>query len=478
MFRYFGIFTALSCVLLFVLPFQTPPPKPELGDVVISQIYTGGGTPGAAFQNSFIELFNRSSSTRDLSGVPITFTSATGAFTFSIAFVSSNAIPIGPGQHFLIQFGTSGPNGNPLPSPDGSIAQSLDPAGKVAVLKFGSVVPGGTCPLPNPNFLDFVGYGTVANCFEGSGPTANLANTTAALRLNNGCTDTNNNAGDFTAGTPNPRNTGSPATPCPASNPIDQTSFFVRQHYLDFLNREPDASGLAFWTNEIDQCGADAQCIEVKRINVSAAFFLSIEFQETGYLVYRFHKSGFGNLTNPPGAPVPVKFSDFLHDTQQIGNGVTVGAPGWEGVLEANKVAYAADFVQRPEFKAAYPDSFTADQFVTKLDTNAGGVLSATEKANLVAMLAVNPTDVTKRAATVRAVAEDTDLKNAEFNKAFVLAQYFGYLRRNPNDPPDHDFSGFQFWLNKLNQFNGNFVQAEMVKAFISSLEYRQRFGP
>ena len=120
----------------------------------------------------------------------------------------------------------------------------------------------------------------------------------------------------------------------------------------------------------------------------------------------------------------------------------------------------------------------TADQFVTKLDTNAGGVLSATEKANLVAALAVNPTDVTKRAATVRAVAEDADLKSAEFNTAFVLAQYFGYLRRNPNDLPDHDFSGYQFWLDKLNQFNGNFVQAEMVKAFISSLEYRQRFGP
>jgi hypothetical protein len=78
----------------------------------------------------------------------------------------------------------------------------------------------------------------------------------------------------------------------------------------------------------------------------------------------------------------------------------------------------------------------------------------------------------------VRAVAEDSDLKKAEFNKAFVLSQYFGYLRRNPNDAPDVDFSGFQFWLNKLEQFNGNFVQAEMVKAFISSIEYRHRFGP
>jgi hypothetical protein len=78
----------------------------------------------------------------------------------------------------------------------------------------------------------------------------------------------------------------------------------------------------------------------------------------------------------------------------------------------------------------------------------------------------------------LRAVAEDGDLKTAEFNKAFVLMQYFGYLRRNPNDAPDVDFAGYNFWLNKLNQFGGNFVNAEMVKAFIISGEYRQRFGP
>ena len=74
---------------------------------------------------------------------------------------------------------------------------------------------------------------------------------------------------------------------------------------------------------------------------------------------------------------------------------------------------------------------------------------------------------------------EDPELTNAEFNRAFVLMQYFGYLRRNPNDAPEvtRDFAGYNFWLTKLNQFNGNFVQAEMVKAFLDSTEYRQRFG-
>jgi WD40 repeat protein len=77
----------------------------------------------------------------------------------------------------------------------------------------------------------------------------------------------------------------------PISNQIDDAQFFVRQHYRDFLNRDADLSGLAFWTNEIALCGADQECIEAKRINVSAAFFISIEFQQTGYLVYRFYKA-------------------------------------------------------------------------------------------------------------------------------------------------------------------------------------------
>ncbi|MCA1594672.1 MAG: hypothetical protein LC754_18990, partial [Acidobacteria bacterium] len=77
----------------------------------------------------------------------------------------------------------------------------------------------------------------------------------------------------------------------------------------------------------------------------------------------------------------------------------------------------------------------------------------------------------------LRKVAENATLKQREFNRAFVLMQYFGYLRRNPNDTPDSDFGGWKFWLDKLNQFNGNFIQAEMVKAFISSDEYRHRFG-
>ena len=270
-------------------------------------------------------------------------------------------------------------------------------------------------------------------------------------------------------------NTG-PTGPCASTNPIDCADFFVRQQYRDFLNRQADDLGLAFWTNEITSCGSDPQCIEAKRINVSAAFFLSIEFQQTGYLVYRFYKGAYGNL---PGAPVPLRFSEFLPDTQKIGQGVIVNQAGWVTVLENNKQAFAAEFVQRSRFTSAYPTSLTPEQFVDQLFMNAGVTPSATDRAAAINEFgsAANTADIAARARTLRRVAEDSTLAQQEFNRAFVLMQYFGYLRRNPNDAPDLNFAGYNFWLTKLNQFAGNFINAEMVKAFISSTEYRQRFG-
>lgn len=268
----------------------------------------------------------------------------------------------------------------------------------------------------------------------------------------------------------------------PLSNTIDDPQTYVCQHYHDFLNRQPDAPGQAFWTDQITSCGANQQCIEIRRINVSASFFLSIEFQNTGYLVERLYKAAYGDASgastfpNPHQLPVPIiRFNEFLQDTGQIGQGVIVGQGNWEQILENNKQAFAADFVQRARFTTAFPLSMTAAQFVDTLNTNAGNPLSQSERDLLVSQLA---NAVKTRAQVLRAVAEDSDLSSAEFNRAFVLMQYFGYLRRNPNDPQDTDHTGYDFWLTKLNQFNGNFIDAEMVKAFITSIEYRQRFAP
>src|SRR5215213_329986 len=261
---------------------------------------------------------------------------------------------------------------------------------------------------------------------------------------------------------------------------IDFEPFFVRQQYRDFLGREPDEPGLAFWAHEIDQCMGDAQCREVRKINVSAAFFLSIEFQNTGYLVERVYKTAYGDATSPgvEGTVPVIRRGEFLADSAIMRNGLVVGQGAWQTQLETNKNAYALAFVQRQRFTDAFPLSMTPAEFVDKLDANAGGVLDSTERNNLVNELTADNTN-TGRASVLRKVAEDSDLDRREKSRAFVLMQYFGYLQRNPDDAPQAglNFSGWKFWLDKLNSFNGNFVQAEMVKAFLDSTEYRQRFG-
>ena len=267
-----------------------------------------------------------------------------------------------------------------------------------------------------------------------------------------------------------------------APNPIDDTTFFVTQHYLDFLGREPDSSGLAFWTNEIESCGADPGCREVKRINVSAAFFLSIEFQQTGYLVERMYKVAYGDIidpsTNSTNLSVPViRRSEFLADTPLISAGVVVNVGDWQTQLENNKVAYAQTFVRRQRFMDVYGPLSPTD-FVNRLNANAGGVLTDAERQGFVNELTADNGEA-KRASVLRRVAENVELDRREKNRAYVLMEYFGYLRRNPNDAPEAglNYAGWNFWLLKLNAFNGDAVAAEMVKAFISSDEYRKRFA-
>jgi hypothetical protein len=102
----------------------------------------------------------------------------------------------------------------------------------------------------------------------------------------------------------------------PAVNVIDDASNFVGQHYHDFLNRQADDAGLAFWTDTIISCGADQQCIEVKRINASAAFFLSIEFQQTGFFVIRLQRTAFGRKSDTAASRFP--YLEFMRDARRI----------------------------------------------------------------------------------------------------------------------------------------------------------------
>lgn len=252
------------------------------------------------------------------------------------------------------------------------------------------------------------------------------------------------------------------ATPA-ASATIDERCFFVSQHYRDFLSREADGHGFAFWTNDIAQCGTDTDCIEVKRINVSAAFFLSIEFRETGYYVYRIYKAALGRSPT---------FAEFVPDSTELGRNVVVGNDEpWAIRLGSNKDTFTQTFFNRPEFQARY-NGLTNAEYVNKLFETQGLTPTPTERAELIDSLDNCSFTIgcPTRWSVLRKIVEHPSFDRKVFNEAFVTMEYFGYLRRDP------DAQGFQFWLNKLNQFNGNFVEAEMVKAFLMSGEYRNRF--
>ncbi len=190
---------------------------PTPGKIVISQVYGGGGNTSAPLRNDFIELFNAGGTAVNVTGWSTQYASATATSWVSTTLAGT----IAPGSYYLVQ---QAPGSNTaaagLPAPDaiGNIAMS-GTAGKVALVNSSSPLSG-TCPLGS-NVIDFVGFGTTANCFEGSGPTTAPSNTSAVLRASNGCTDTNNNAADFSAGAPNPRNSASPTNLCaPPSTPF------------------------------------------------------------------------------------------------------------------------------------------------------------------------------------------------------------------------------------------------------------------
>ena len=274
----------------------------------------------------------------------------------------------------------------------------------------------------------------------------------------------------------------------PATNAIDDANNFVGQHYHDFLNRQADTAGLNFWSGIITACGSTTSCIDQKRSSDSAAFFLSIEFQQTGFQVIRMYKATFTDTSaRPRGFP---RYREFLRDDQEIGRGVIVGQGNWQQQLSDNTLNFARAWVQRPEVLAVLPDTGAIpDQYVDKLFANSEVTPTAAERSAAVTAFGAGGAD--GRARALLSVTASGSVFNKQYNAAFVLMQYLGYLRRNPNDAPDSDYTGFDFWLGKLNEFStaGEDVRdpqtaerrvrrAQMVTAFIVSTEYRQRFGP
>lgn len=245
---------------------------------------------------------------------------------------------------------------------------------------------------------------------------------------------------------------------CTTGNPIDGAQFFVDRQYQDFLGRYADLGGFQYWTEQVagnvtntpPPCApGDRICENIRHINVSAAFFVENEFQQTGYFVYRMYEASYNRQPT---------FSEFTTDRAQVSGGSNT---------EAKKQAFADNWVQRPAFLSNYPTSLTPEAFVDRLFSLAELFPYNTERAQLAADIR---NGVKTRAQVVRAVIEITELVNREYNRAFVLMQYFGYLQRDP------DAGGYQFWLDILNNRVPNNFRA-MVCAFLTSTEYQQRFG-
>ena len=229
----------------------------------------------------------------------------------------------------------------------------------------------------------------------------------------------------------------------------------MRQHYRDFLGRNADLNGLEYWMAQIAQCGADGDCVRARRIDVSAAFFEQAEFQETGSFVYRLYKAALGRRP---------EFSEFL-----AGRARVVASPN----LQANKQSFAEDFVAGAEFKRRYPRTMNGAQFVDALlasTSQSSGVDLSVQRSSLLDLY--NGAD-SGRVEILRRLADSQAFAQAEYKRAFVLMQYFAYLRRDPDE------RGLSFWVNVL-QSKADTDQTSyraMVCSFLSSAEYQSRFG-
>jgi subtilisin family serine protease len=258
-----------------------------------------------------------------------------------------------------------------------------------------------------------------------------------------------------------------------APNPLDGTpgaphTFFVRQQYLDFLSREPDDNGLQAWLNVLNGCpfalnrDKNNPSNVCDRNRVSESFFLSPEFALKGFYVFRFYPLSFNRLPD---------YDEIVVDMRRVTG--TSAADTF-----ARRAAFAEAWVTRPDFAPTMALDNTG--FVNALmgrynlqsvrtpnpstpeDQNSKQTLTRADLVNLLA-------GGTSRGKIVRAIADSDEVNAAEFQRAFVAMQYYGYLRRTP------DTDGFNAWLNVLR--NDPSDSYTMVNGFASSPEYRLRFG-
>ena len=236
---------------------------------------------------------------------------------------------------------------------------------------------------------------------------------------------------------------------------IDDSDFFVHQHYVDFLSRFAEPAGFADWmrylNTEQQRCPTDPECLHQARITASQSFFGSQEFNLKGGYVFRFYKASLGRLP----------------DYQEMVTGMNSVTGQTADEVFQKRTQFATNWVLRTDFLLAYPRSLSPELFVTAILDKAGvGVANKQQIIN--DLTAAGNTDA-GRAVAVRAIADSPEVTNKEFNSSFVFMQYVGYLRRAPEP------EGYADWLDYLDTHPGDF--REMVRGFMDSTEYRARFS-
>lgn len=284
-------------------------PGPALAQVVISQVYGGGGNSGATWRSDFVELHNNGTSAVSLDGWSLQYASAAGS-SWQVTALSGS---IGPGGYYLVKQADGAGGSVNLPTPDATGTTAMSgTAGKVALSNTGSALSG-TCPTGN---IDFVGYGGNANCAEGSSPTAAPSNTLAVLRAGNGCEDTNNNAADFATGTPQPRNSASSPLVCGGGGqPVLTVSDVAlaegdsgSKAFVFFLtlNAPAGADGISFDLVTRDgsaTAGSDYQALASARHSIAAGqTSLSVSVQVLGDTANEPDETFFVDVSNVSGA--------------------------------------------------------------------------------------------------------------------------------------------------------------------------------
>ncbi len=241
-----------------------------------------------------------------------------------------------------------------------------------------------------------------------------------------------------------------------AGNPLDAAEFFVRQQYIDVLGREPDNAGFNYWSDRILTCRSDAACVSARRRDVAAAFFVEQEFQQSGSFIYNVYQ---GTLGRRPS------FNEYASDRSLVVGGRN---------LDTSKHAFIESFVRRVEFASRFAANASGESFV---DAILGSIRQSTavdlsgERAQLVNRYQTGANQTQSRSLVLLDMIDRVEMRAATYNAAFVLTEYFGYLRRDP------DASGYQFWVNVLNSGDGRNYPG-MVCSFITSAEYQQRFSP